>query len=157
MSIPHPTTSFRMPIAVKDALNLMCRRRGYGHPGTWLARVSEEQLVVELGMELLENVGFWDAYKALESTTWDYEESPENAQHDVLHMLSSAKAFYTEAEVAVFQHRLKGLLKAVGFVEVGRRIRHGLMQSYRRHAETARTDNVQFCKHGDPGGSHGKF
>lgn len=157
MSIPHPTASFRMPITVKDALTLMCRRRGHGHPGTWLARVTEEHLVVELGMELMESVGFWNAYQALESTIVDYQESPDNTQHDVLHMLSNTKAFYTETEVAVFQHRLKGLLKAVGFVEVGRRIRHGLMQSYRRRTEISRADNVSICKQTDPGGSYGNF
>lgn len=157
MSIPHPTTSFRMPVAVKDALSLMCKRRGYGHPGTWLARLAEEQLVCELGMELMERVGFWPAYQAIECSNVDGHEAAVNGSPDVIQLYPNVKAYYTESEVIAFQARLKGLLRAVGFVEVGRRIRHGFVQAARRHDEISRADNVGFCKQTDHGGSYGQL
>lgn len=139
MSIPDPTTSFRVSQEVKDALFLLCERQGKKKPGTWLAEMATEHVVLEMTLELLATVGFSCAYQALETQFFQ-----EDAPSDELAMLplhARGKAFYTEMEKAVLCARASALLKAVGFTEMGKRIRHGLLHSYQGRSVVGSANN----------------
>lgn len=140
MSLPDPTTSFRVSQEVKDALFLLCERQGKKKPGTWLAEMATEYVVLEMTLELLGTVGFSCAYQALE-TQFFQEDVSVSDELAMLPLHARGKAFYTEMEKAVLCARASALLKAVGFTEMGKRIRHGLLHSYQGRSVVERANN----------------